>query len=303
MVTREESGHTVWVDLESPTAEEVQAVAEEFRLGERITSEILEPTPVPIVVPEHEAVLLVLHFPTPSDDTASEPREIDIVIGRHFLLTAHYEPIPAFRELSKLIETERILGSSSFKTDELLELVMTKLFGALRAEINHDARALDKIERDMFAGQERVTIRAISDASRGFLHLESALASQEEPLASFLRVLERRQFFGPAFTDRVERLSSERDQVARLLASHRAVAIELRETNAALINASQNQIMKTLTVVNFIFLPLGLISAVFTMNTRGTPLVDRPDSFWIVVGILIAVAGILTLYFARKRWL
>ena len=61
--------------------------------------------------------------------------------------------------------------------------------------------------------------------------------------------------------------------------------------------------MKTLTVVNFIFLPLGLISWTFAMRTEGMPIIERPDAFWIVIGGMLAVALCLTFFFTKKRWL
>ena len=155
----------------------------------------------------------------------------------------------------------------------------------------------------MFQGREREAVRAISDINREFLHLEAALANQEEPLSRFLKSLVTRNFFGPSFSERMSRIVAERSQVAHLVRAHRAVAAELRETNNALLSALQNEVIKTLTVVNFIFLPLGLISWIFAMRTEGMPIVGSPNAFWILMGIMLTVATILTLFFARKKWI
>jgi len=112
--------------------------------------------------------------------------------------------------------------------------------------------------------------------SREFLHLEAALANQEESLEHFLNMLTERGFFGRSFSGRAARILAGRVQVGRLIKTYRAIATELRETNLALLEARQNEIMKTLTIVNFIFLPLGLISWIFAMRTEGMPLVDSP---------------------------
>jgi magnesium transporter len=81
------------------------------------------------------------------------------------------------------------------------------------------------------------------------------------------------------------------------------MATELRETNAALLEARQNEIMKTLTVANFIFLPLELIAFVFGMHALGTPLESNPNAFWIIMAFMLGIIGVMTIYFARKRWI
>jgi magnesium transporter len=155
----------------------------------------------------------------------------------------------------------------------------------------------------MFDGHERSTIRTISNINREFLHAEATLANQEEPLGRFLKELAEHGSFGPTFHERTERILAERVQVLRLVRTHRAIAGELRETNTALLGARQNEIMKTLTIVNFIFLPLGLISWTFAMRTEGMPLIDSPNAFWIVLALMLGVAMILITFFIKKRWL
>ena len=146
-------------------------------------------------------------------------------------------------------------------------------------------------------------VSAVSDIRRGYLHLESTLRSQEEPLERFLHILSERGFFGPSFADRGRRILADEAQVVRLVEMHRAVATELRETNKSLLESRQNEIMKTLTVVNFIFLPLELIAFVFGMHALGTPLEGNPDAFWIIMAFMVGIVGVLTIYFARKRWI
>jgi magnesium transporter len=85
--------------------------------------------------------------------------------------------------------------------------------------------------------------------------------------------------------------------------THRAIATEMRETNIAILGANQNEIMKTLTVITFIFLPLELITFVFSMHVLGTPLDNNPNGFWIIVGSMIGIGAVITLFLAKKRWI
>jgi len=202
------------------------------------------------------------------------------------------------------LESEEILGGkSAITTDTLLEILFAHLYAAVRDHTNHVADRLTRIEHLMFTREERSTVRAISGISREYLHLLASLANQEEPLDRFLTALTRTECFGVAFVERSARIKSERAQVEALVRTHRAVATELRETNTALLESRQNEIIKTLTVVNMIFLPLGLITWTFAMRAEGMPLIARHDAFWIVLGGMAAVALSLTVVFAKKRWI
>ncbi|HEY4523218.1 MAG TPA: magnesium transporter CorA family protein [Candidatus Paceibacterota bacterium] len=311
MMYRQAHHGGVWVDLESPSDEEIRAVAREFEISERLEAELLSPTPFPLVSDDGRAALAVLHFPSHRNEHDSHAeegdtrsQEVDFIVARHFVITVRYEVIAPLHRLRKLLESDEILGGkSSITTDTLLEILFAHLYAAVRDHTNHIADRLSHIERDMFAGQQRSAVRAISNVSREYLHLLAALANQEEPLDRFLRALARPACFGESFTERTERIKSERGQVESLVGTHRAVATELRETNNVLLSATQNEIMKTLTVINFIFLPLGLISWIFAMRTEGMPLIASEHAFWIVLGTMATVASLLILFVTKKRWL
>lgn len=294
----------MWVDLEQPSEEEIRDIAREFSINERLGAELQSPTPAALVAGDVNMVLLVLHFPEHGlQDGETKSKEIDFILGSNFILTVRYDIVVSLHHLKKILETQELVsGHSPLTTDVLLEILFAHLYMSVRDHTNHTANNLARVEQDMFNGHERATVRTISSISREFLHLEASLANQEEPLRRFLRALTQREFFGPSFPERVERILAERMQVARLVETHRAVATELRETNAALLSARQNEVMKTLTVVAFIALPIQL-ALLFGMHVPGTPFVENPNAFWIIIALMLGISSCITLLLARKRWI
>ncbi len=305
MIFRHEYHGGVWVDLEQPSEKEVRQIAEEFSIGQRIVTEVLAPTPAPLTARDGNIALLVLHFPSHGEeDGDTKNQEMDFIVGNNFIITVRYEVVVPLHHLKKLLEAQELVtGRASITTDILLEILFAHLYTSVRDHTNHTANHLETIENDMFSGRERTTVRLISSVSREFLHMESTLANQEGPLMRFLKLLEQTDFFGNTFVERAERMIAERTQIAQLIKTHRAITAELRETNMALLETRQNEIMKTLTIVNFIFLPLGLIAWIFAMRTEGMPIIGSPNGFWIVLGIMLAVAIALTIFFVHKRWI
>ena len=305
MLFRHEYRGGVWVDLEQPSEEDVRRVAEEFPISKRTEKEILSPTPSALAEADADTALLILHFPAHgAEDGDTRNQEVDFIVGDGFIITARYEVVAPIHHLKKLLEArELVAAQDTLTTSVLLELLFAHLYTSVRDHASHVASRLERIERDMFDGHERATVRAISNVNREFLHLDAAIASQEEPLGRFFKELSAREPFGTAFAERAERILAERARVARVVATHRAVAAELRETNSILLETRQNEVMKTLTIVNFVFLPLGLISWIFSMRTEGMPLVGSPNAFWIVLALMLGVALLLVAFFAKKRWL
>lgn len=305
MISRHEYGGSVWVDLEHPDEQEIQQIAKEFSISERLVAELFSPTPASIVANDAGITFLVLHFPTHgTTDGEIHDQEIDVVVGGTFIITVHYEVVESLHHLRKVLETQRLIAPHEKLTSSLLiEIIFAHLYAAVRDHTTHIVNRLMHVEHEMFDGKERLTVRTISNISREFLHIEAALANQENHLNRFLKSISARPDADPITGERAERILAERAHIARLVTTYRAIATELRETNAVLLEARQNEIMKSLTVVTFIMLPLEFITFIFGMHAPGTPLANDPRAFWIIVAMMIGTSGILTLFLARKRWI
>jgi magnesium transporter len=305
MVTRHTGKAVTWVDLESPTRAELRAVLEEFSIDTRIEEEIISPTPYPVEVSFPHYLYLILHFPTTDPSGAARNQEIDFIVGKKFIITVRYEVIDSIHNLHKVFEAEELLGlpGGVATAPDLLERIFRRLYGAIREEIEYMAGTLERIEADIFAGKERMTVQRISKAGRILLRFETAIMRHREPLQIFLSEICTTAFFGKTFSEHAQHIQAERDHAASLVASYRSAATELRNTNDSLLSSSQNEITRTLTILAFATFPLSIIVGVFGMNTSHLPIIDSPYAFWIILGIMAVTVTIFIGYFRWRRWL
>lgn len=307
MVTRHTRGKVTWVDLESPTHDELSEVMREFGIDERIEEEIIAPTHYPIAISFPKYHYLILHFPTADPSMGTRNQEIDFIVGKNFLITARYEVIDTIHNLHRVFEAEELLGlpHAHARADELLERLMRRLYGAIREEMEHAARTLDRVEQDMFAGKERDTVHTISDVGRVLLRFQTTLGRHVEPLSIFLHGLATPAFFGPGFKEHIAHIEGERDHVADLVRAYRAAASELRATNDSLLNASQNEVMKRLTILAFLGLPVTVFSQLFSLSidVGSIPFHNSPYGFWIISGLGFLTSFVIYLIFKLKKWL
>ncbi len=304
MITRHERGGIHWVDLESPSREELRAVMDEFSIDPAVEEEIIVPTPYPLTISSPDHAYLILHFPTTNASGGARNQEIDIIVGKNFLITTRYEVVSSILSLHKAFEAEDLLGIP--KADggpALVERVIRRLYGAMTEEIDRAARSLDRIEADIFSGKEQRTVRTISEIGRILLRFETTLVRHEEPLNEFLTELSSSAFFGKKFLPQASRIRAERSHVAALVASYRAVARELRTTNDSLLSSSQNEVMKIFTTMTVAFLPLTFIAGLFGMHTVHEPILGRPHDFILVLLIMFVVELLLILCMRLKKWI
>jgi magnesium transporter len=305
MTFRYERDGVLWIDLERPSREEIHSAAQECGLSALIEEELSNPTPRSLTGNDTDGVLLVLHLPTNGTyKNDLHEQEIDIVIGHHFILTAHYEVIAPLHEFQKIMDAGTLAHhGGGVKPDALLELLLNHLFAGTRDYSSYIENRLTRIEREMFEGKEHAHVRQISEINREFLHLEAVMANQEESLVHFLDEIGHRNFFGPSFKSRHRRILEEHNRIMRLLSTHRAIATELRETNAGIINAAQNEIMRRLTIITALLAAALVVFGIFEMNLLGSPFLNNPNAFWLVIGAMFLVWIVLALFFKLKKWL
>jgi magnesium transporter len=276
----------------------------EFNIDGRIEEEIANTTPYPIVVSSPSYHYMVLHFPASEPTGGAKSQEIDFIVGKKFLITTRYEPINSIHGLHKVFEAEELLGlNGTSSSEQLLERIMRRLYGAIREEVELLGTHLERVEHDIFNGKERETMREISEVNRILLRFDTMIRRHEENIGLLLEELSSPTFFGKSFKESAVHIDAEREHVASLVASYREVASELRDTNDSLLSASQNEVMKTLTVISFIILPLTLIASLFQMRVPGLPLLNDPNAFWIILFIDLVVTVLLVWYTKLRHWL
>lgn len=303
MQSRYEHGGLVWVDLESPTREEVRAIAEEFSIEPLVAEELLLPASKPRVEIHPRYVYTVMHFPALHHSHKTHEQEIDFVIGKSFIVTTRYDVVDPLHKFSKVFEVNSILDESNIGEHAgfIFFYMLKKLYRAIEHEVEYVQHDLHTIEEHIFSGHEIEMVSAISRTARDLLNLRQTI----EPHRELLHELEEQgpQFFGADFAKYLRALSNEYYRVHNHIMRHTEFLHELRETNNSLLTTKQNETMKRFTILAFTTLPLTLIAAIFSMDTRSEPIVGLPFDWWIIIGLMATVTLCMFAFFKRKHWM
>lgn len=293
-----------WIDLVAPTHGEVRQLMQEFGLHPLVAQELLVPSQKSKVDKYEDHIYLVLNFPALHiSHHGHAEQEIDFVIGKNFFITARYENVNHMHSFARSFEADAIVGNprGHLRGHHLFTSMMKSLYHGLTVECDVLSERLMEIEERIFSGDERSMVARISHVGRTMHNFKKTLTPHREMLSSM--ELPGEKLFGREFVYYLHSILGEYNRVERTLENLYLSLVELRETNNSLLSTKQNDIMKTLTVLAFFFLPLSFVAGVFGMNTEHNPIIGNQFDFWIIFSGMVMVAVSFFLYFKRRDWL
>ena len=93
-------------------------------------------------------------------------------------------------------------------------------------------------------------------------------------------------------------------QIMDLIESYRDVATGLMEMYLSSVSLRTNEIMRVLTVISSIFIPLTFIAGVYGMNfKKNFPELDSEYGYFICIGVMVIISVLQLIFFRRKKWL
>ena len=299
-----------WIDVSVPTAEELNQLSRDYELHSLVENELSSPSPRSRLDSYEKYLYLILHFPATNalDQTLPAPHkvdtnEIDFIIGQKFLITIHYQPIQSLDEFSEIFETTLTPDYAAKKAHAgyLFFHILIKLYQSLDKNLEILNSELKKIEKNIFAGQEKAMVRVLADLHHELLDFRWALKSHTDILSQLED--DTTEFFGADFRFHPKLIRLAYNRVNTALGNLQEMYNDLRTTNDSLLTIKTNEIMKVLTIMAFITFPLSVLTSTFGMNTVSTPILGARHDFWIIVVIMLTAVTTMFGFFRYKRWI
>lgn len=300
MITTRSLANQTWIDLSSPTKEEVDSLILTQDISPFLAKDLLSPTPIQYAESDGKNIYTVFHIPILNNNQkGQEHQEVDFIIQEQGVITGRYDSIDAIHYFAKLAEVGEILNKSN--GSHLFFGIMQEIYKTMSNELSFMEDWMKDIEKNIFEGQEKKMVFAISSASRNLLNFKRMV----EPQGNIFEYLKTtgKEKFGEKFEKEVKTLIKDWHQIIKRVNNQMDLMTELRETNNSLLSTKQNEITKKLAVIGFIFLPITIVIQLFSTSFKYFPLLDHPKGFWIVLGITVIVMLIMLTYAKIKKWM
>jgi len=305
-IQRIEAAGLVWLNIEAPTEGETGWLAEHYEFHALDYEDVLSRRRQRPKIDEYaDYVFLVLHFPRFDKSTGRlQSAEINVFVADGLLITLPKEPLKPLSALwSRCEEREdERLHYMSKGSGYLLYEIVDALFDYCFPILDKIGFKLDGLEDAIFEGHSHEVVRDISNVKQEIINYRKIV----KPQRPTLRMLERHiQRFAPQdlelyFDDIVDK----NERIWDLLENYKEVAEALEATSESVVTQRLNDIIKVLTMLSAVVLPLGLVAAFYGMNVDSLPLArSGPWSVLFALGIMAVVAGSMIAWFKHKRWL
>jgi magnesium transporter len=167
-------------------------------------------------------------------------------------------------------------------------------------KLDHISEKLDKIEEEIFAGNEKEMVIEISVVKRDVLNFRRTLKPQRTVFDSLAQ--KDYKFIEPGLRPYFQDLVGTNIRIWNNLESTKETIESLEATNNSLLSNKLDMTMKVLTLFSAVLLPLTVYSSIMSMSVN-IPMHNNPLAFWMHAGIMFVLAFVTIILFKTKKWL
>ena len=291
----------LWVDFLDLGDEDKKFIEEVFNFHNLAVEDFISPLiHSPKVDDFGDYIFLVFHgINYTSDSDVVETAELCIFLGPNFVVSGHNVVLFCTEAVKTSIEkTSRpIKKGSDFLAHELVDTLIDNVLPTIdrMTEVSAD------IEEEIIQNPQKTTLEAIMKLKRSTLQIHRVMVPQREVLSRLSRgdfpIIKRgTQIFYRDIYDHIIRISD-------LNQTNRDIADNALSTYLSSISNRQNEVMKVLTIVAAVFLPLSLLAGIYGMNFDNMPELKWHWGYFAVLGIMAtAIIGLVWKFWA-SNWI
>lgn len=291
-----------WMDIQGLGSETVlKQVGEIFNLHPLLLEDVVNVPQRPKLEDYNNQLLVISQMVRlKEDESGFDTEQVSFVLGKRYLLSFQEEELQdCFEIVRDRIRTSqgRVRKSGA---DYLTYLLLDTIIDGYFPVVEHYEDRIEALEDMIISNPDRDTMQEIYDVRRELLALRRLIWPMRNVLHLLMRdhhgiVSDEVQIY---FRDSYDHVI----QILEIIEAYRELAASLMDVYMSTMGNKLNEIMKFLTVISTIFIPLTFIVGVYGMNFENMPELKGEWSYFIVWLIMLAVAGGLIFYFWRKGW-
>lgn len=285
-----------WHEFYCPTPEQLDALQRQFQFDPLAMDDVRTFDERAKVLDFGDYLFITVHALV-RDDGEMHDHELEVFLGRDYLITIHNDPLPGIDRALKrcLIDPKR----QDLGPDYLLYLIVDEMTDSLFPMLDGMDDEIDQIEEETLNKPSPKTLSRIFELKQEYIRMRRSAG----PMRDVVNALAGTRYglidskTALYFRDVYDRLS----RIYELIETARDLLGNALDTYLSVQSNQLNQITKTLTIIATIFLPISFIVGWGGMNFELMPFREE-IAFWIVNLSLIAIPVGMLLYFKKQGW-
>jgi len=294
-----------WIHLQGdPEADSLRELGELFGMHALLLEDVLNTGQRPKIDIMDEQLFVIMNLPV-MDDTRLSIEQLSLFVGKNYLISFHRGQADPFTLIRK-----RLLSHSgkirSRQADYLMYSLIDAIIDAGFPVLEEFGNYIELLEEELLDAPDKRTLRKLHELKRELLLLRRMLWPQREVLNLMIRdepgIIEEGTYLY------LRDCYDHTIQIMDLIESYRDMSANMLDVYLSSVSNRMNEVMKVLTVIATIFIPLTFVVGVYGMNFQ------NPDSPWampelhwyfgypIVWLIMVFITIGMIAYFKRKGW-
>src|SRR6476620_2003166 len=254
-----------WVNIESPSPLECAWLEEHFEFHALDLEDVLSRNQRPKIDEYPDYLFIVLHFPVFDRAVGRlNAGELDIFVGRDFLVTIPNTPLQPIEYLFERVRQKEELREQLFSRGSgyLLYRIIDDAFDYCFPMLRKIGNKLDALEDEIFEGRSEDIVRDISNVKQEIINFRKVIRPQRPVLRDLERVKER--YLSPEMDLEIyfDDIVDAQERIWDMLENYKEVIEALEDTNESVLSHRVNDILRVLTAISVVVLPLTLIASV-----------------------------------------
>jgi magnesium transporter len=296
-------GELTWVDIERPTERDTEYLAQNYPFHPLDLDDCLSRIQRPKIDVYKDYLFLVFHFPVFNKEArVTTPSQVSVFIGQNYLITLHKGELKPLVKLFRECEIDEESRKEHFSAGPgyLLYRIIDRLIDYCLPISNKLLDNIEDVEDRIFANRGRSQIKEISNLRRDIISfrriiwpMRAVIGSLEPKIRRFTK-MDLSVYFG----DTVDHL----DKIWDALDEYKEIIEGLNDTHDSLASNNTNEVMRILTIIATIFMPITLVASLWGMNIR-LPFERSGNALLYIVLIMAGIVSGMLYFFRRRHWI
>jgi len=292
----------LWIDIFDIEDSDIDFLTSVFNLHPLTLEDFIMPNARPKIEKFRDYLFLVmfsLESLNGNGKGAIKTTELDFCLGKNFLITFHECPVNSLNLCKDRIRKQSPMMQHG--ADMLLYSILDSCVDSYLPVIGEFDNLVDAMTDELFKEPSNETLKKIYLLKNQILHLRRTIG----PQADVISLLGRGdfEFVTPSTLIYFRNVYDNLVRLNDVVGTSRDIIAGAMEAYVSIVSNRLNEIMKTLTVIATIMMPLTFIASIYGMNFKFMPEINHPFGYPAVMAIMMVIAIIMLAYFKRKKWL
>ncbi|APC47901.1 magnesium and cobalt transport protein CorA [Virgibacillus halodenitrificans] len=287
----------IWADFNQPTDEEVNYLTTVFQFHPLAIEDCMHRLQRPKLDYYTDYTFYVTHSVRLEKDELIK-EELDFFVGENFIVTFHHQPSMEVTQVK-----DRLLGQNGTKnwdTYDVFHQILDKIVDNYFPLIYDIEDELDVIEDNRNNRTMNDLVTELFDIRHMLVNLRHTVNPMRDLLYRMLNsqhqagVRERKEYFSDIYDHLLK--------ISEMIMSNREITADIRDSYLSLNAHQTNNVMKVLTIITSIFVPLTFIAGIYGMNFTYMPELTWKYGYFVSLGVMGIIAVAMYMWFKKKGW-